>query len=353
MKSKIIYNPSDYDLYEKKICDLIANQTSIYGNKRDYLAPGLFYNFLLYVKYLIEENNLDFMKIINGDLDSLLPYLEDVSNYFVKNFIEYRHYEVLKKMIFDDYYIKTYQDRILDAYLDSNKKYLLISTASVPYINKENIDVCLRVSSKSIHPFFERYQLLDRIIGINRKYCNEYKDIKIKDYDEIILINDRNFIDFGDLSRNKVKMNSDVFMICNYSDISRYKSNNRLFSDLELKSRVNSIYIDNDKAYVRYHKYEPDNKDKKINIKNLSDVKDDNLSSILNKDEEIEDISIYVSPDDIINNHYRIGFKSYNNKDILKYEDIIKVVDQNERIINKIRELDDIIVKEINKLIIK
>ena len=360
MKSNIRFiSLSEKESMKKDILKAVKLQIEKYDKNRKYIYTSSgYYLILLYSKYIIEKEKMNYTKIIGGDLDELLPYLQEAfkNNYtfVLRNFIDYKLYELLPLIAFKDYEIEVYKDRVLDSFVEKNKKYLLVSSGiTIPYIKYENVDMFSeRFFYKKIKKYsliVKGYQILDEILGIKRKYLYSNEEINFNDYDEIIFINDSKYQDYYSFeTKNKIPINN-FFMISKYSNISNYQSNTAFLSELEIKNKIKNIYIDGEKAYIEYK----NNESNKINIKLLTSIPDSNLREIISSREEIPNISIYVTPDDIIKNNNRIGFSAYNKKRIKKEKDILDIVDDNKEILKKIRELDDIISNQIDKMIIK
>ena len=146
MKSKIKYVNDVYN--SKFISEIYGLITDSFQNNNINRIFGnvYYYGMLVYAKYIIERERIDYSKIIDGDIEELSGFLKERFNKlfplpFIKNFKDAKLYEILKKMAFEDYEIPVYSDRFLDAYLDKNKKYLIISSYKIPYIAYSNVDI--------------------------------------------------------------------------------------------------------------------------------------------------------------------------------------------------------------------
>lgn len=359
MKSKIKYiSDKEKNVFKEEIIAQIEEYRKAI-NQDKVLGSSIYYDLLIYAKYIIEKENLDYFKIINGQTDELIKLLKERYKGVpvkIDNLKEYKLYEILGKLAFNDYVIEIYKDRVLDAYLDPNKKYLMVNASIRTYIQYPNIDIIcedFEINNKDSYALC-KYKMRDEIIGIERNYYSSWNNINLEEYDALIFINDNKakYIEFSEFNRKHITRMKEVFMITNYSNISNYKSSNgisRLFTSVrELKNKIKSVYIDDEKAYITYiHKDEED----KINIKELSNIPDDKLKNIIDSDKEIENVSIYVTSQDIIENNYRIGFKTYNNKTDNK--ELLRLVDNNARMTKRIRELDDEISRQIDRMIVK
>ena len=359
MNNKIIYLDNNEENIFKHDLMKQLREYILSKNERVSVLSQL-YEILLYSKYLIEKNNLDYFKISNGDIDELMNLLIQ-SNYFIRlSLVLFKKQEIYKfigKIAFEDYRIEIHKDRILDNCIDNNKKYLLISTNNRDYVSYSNVDIYIENDKHLIN--INRDKIYDEIQNINRNYYIDLKDIDINIYDEIIYINDNtNYISYTEFRKKLLKESNqlftkEVFMITNYSNISNYiyEKDNIILRENEINV-IKNIMIDNNKAYILYdYKNRKLINDTKINIKELSNIKDEDIKEYINNDKEIDNISIYVDRESIINNNYRIGFNAYNKK--IDNKKILMLIDRNTTITKRIRELDEEISNQIDRMIIK
>ena len=346
------------NILRKEIINKINNYTKDYDIK--YFSIDDIYYLLIYSKYIIEKYNLDFSKILNDNIEELLPYLQDKCRSYIRKgilnkYIEYKIYHLIKFVIYREYTFEVYKDRVIDLYIDTNKRYLLVSNVAVPYINHSNVDIYYEkgiLLNGLVAPSIYEYSIKDEIIGINRECYNNLKDIDFTKYDTIIVLNDTK--EPYDIIKEykKIFRKCKVLLKCKYSDISKYRTTFDDFRYKDQSSNINTILLDKSLAYLLYNYT---NKDTKINIKELSNIEDKDLSNIINTKDSIDNVSIYVNVDDIINNRYRIGFSYYNSNNINDNttKDIIKLVDYNEYLTNRIKELNDEISKKLDEMFIK
>ena len=312
---------------------------------------------LYYAKYLIEKNNLDYGKIINGEIDELIDLLKDKlkeiinGDRVIKDLESKKYYELLKHIAYQDYEIPSLNDRILDKFIDKNKKYLFISTGYIPYLKYENVDIYIdhRISKVmgKYSSSLNNYLLFDDILGIDRKLYNSFADINPSDYDYVIYYNYGTYLEYNDYIKPSHIRFKNIFAIYDYNKISNYKNNKKY----RLLHNTKSIFIDNSKAYIIQEASYNIRLDKTINIKELTNVDDNDLSNILLIDKEIEGISINVLPDDIINNNFRIGLSAYINKK--GNNEIIKLIDKNLVITERINRLNEMISNKIDEMIVR
>ena len=345
MISNIKYVQDKDNNQRKLIKELIQEQVKKFEKEMDMriVYRSYLYELVLYAKYLIEKNNLDIRKIVEGNYENLELLLEDRFKVFNNPQLKYAFsdYElnvVLKKIIFDDYEISTYMDRVLDNYIVADKKYLLISTHDIDYIKYSNVDIYL-----DIHPTkIERKKVIDEILGNNRIYYNSLAEVNFKDYDEIIYINDgREYKHILDTLPNKLNGLTNIFMICKYADISRY-------DDLIC---IESIMLDKDKTYIKYRV--GNCKINEIIIKELSKIDDSELKDTMNSNKKKKDVCIHVTREDFRKHNYRVGINTYKNDINNDKTKIIKLIDYNKSITNRLRELDEEISKQIDEMIVR
>ena len=306
---------------------------------------------------------MDYMKIIDGEVDDLVSILKEkfkkyfVSS-FVNNFTKCKLYEILKKMAFEDYEIYTYKDRVLNAYIDNNKKYLLISNRisnssvcypthkinrirDTSYINYSNIDF-YDTEIEERKQFI--YELLDEVTNNKRNYYNHLIDIDLNKYDSIIYLNDLEYIDCFDYvyKKNHIR-EKNIFMVCKYSSISIYTGN---FNE------IGRILIDNSKAYIEYPIIKDNKKEKTVNLKEISTISDTDLKDIINSTKQMDTISINISHKDFLDHAHRIGFTTYTENNVSR-DKILRLIDYNKIITNKIDNLNEEIALQIDKLFVK
>jgi len=357
MKSKIKFlnNPKDSRVKKLITEEIISYEKNSEDHARTHYSTEVTYDLLFNAKYIIERDNLDVGKIIEGDVEELIRLLREdfkelnspVGRLVINNIKKYKLYEILRKMIYEDYEIVTYSDRVLDSYIENNKKYLLICESPLGFINHPNVDIYYQRCSIYMNQLLH---IEDKLLEYERKYYTSLEDIPFREYDSVIYINNNN--EYKDISSligpYYIKINN-MLMICNYSTISRYKS--RI-------ERIKSFLIDKDKAYLEYQKVmterlNTNRDDFKICIKDLSNIKDEDLKEIINTDKEIENVCKYVTLRDIRVNSHRIGFKVYNRELNADRGRILRLIDYNAYLTGKIKELDIEISNQIDRMIVK
>lgn len=342
MKSKIKYtNDVRNSKLRQEVYELISESFQNNNVKRIF-GNNYYYGMLLYAKYIIEKEKMDYSKIIDGDIDELLGFLKErFKKLFplpiVSNFKDAKLYELLKKIAFEDYEIPAYSDRFLDAYLDKNKKYLLVSSYKIPYIVYDNVDIYDA-------DMYERqqfmYEILDEITGNKRNYYTDYKQFDMNNYDMVIYLNDgAKNVDYRDKVLLKHRAPANFLMVCWYSYISNFKG---------IFGSIDEVFLDSNKAYVRFNRSLGREEDK-VRIREISNISDYEIKNFINSDNEKN--TVVISYEDFINHGRRIGFSTYKKDN--GHEKLLRLIDYNKMITNKIDSLNEEIASQIDRLFVK
>ena len=185
------------------------------------------------------------------------------------------------------------------------------------YITYEELDIT-KYNYLYINDFVPRYRFIknsnDNFYGIIRKMINKNKELNIilhTDYKKISNINEGWYIlDYLD----KVILYDEV-------DTFLYFKNN-----------------DNDEVSI-------------INYDGLKIKELDKLYEIINNNRRMKDVLTKTTIKNIKENHYRIGFRLYQNKLETDIRNINEIVDENTRLLSRLNNLNNDIAKEIDKLI--
>ena len=150
-----------------KFKEEILNYYNEVYNTHTLFMPHTFIDMLYYAKYLIEKNNMDYSSILQGNIDELADELNKgykefgllnrmiIKRYFVDN----KFYTLLKYIAFQDYELPSFNDRVFDAFIEEDKKYLFISSGNVPYIKQANVDILADKSYRSSTDSFSAINL--------------------------------------------------------------------------------------------------------------------------------------------------------------------------------------------------
>ena len=350
MKSSIKFINDDKDSRVKKeVLELIKERTN---NDKGFYPLHLYYDLLIKSKYIIEENNLNVSSILDGDIDELVNKLKEKNvldsklyNLMLKKFVDNKIYEFIKKIIYEDYEIVCFNDRVFNALIDSNKKYIVVCNENIGFINNPNVDVFMY--GASLYKY-ESAKMYDEIVGFNRNIFIDEKDINYDDYEKIIFINTKHNSSNNIVIKKEFADYDKLIMICNYSDISKYKDG---------LLNIKSILMDKDKAYIEYKlikgKEKPNDKDSLICIKELSNVNDDDLKKEIKNNKEKENICLYASVLDIKLNSRRLGFNAYKKEYNVDRTKVLRLIDYNEKLTRDIDELNKEIATQIDKLVVR
>ncbi len=348
MKSKIKFiNDDKESRIKKETIELIKEKI----DNKSFHPSSYFYDLLIYSKYIIERDNLNVQTILDGDVDELIEKIKEeckidnIFNILIKEFKDYKIYELIRKVIYEDYEIVIYNDRVINSYIDKKKKYLMVCKLD-GYINYSNVDVYIPIPTLYL---LNRILLYDKITGNKRNIFVDSNDIKFKDYETVFLINNKRkaYNDDYSIKKNFFDIKK-LIMVCNYSEISKY---------YEGVLNIKTIMMDRDKTYIEYRILDEskrlDDSEYKTCIKELTNISDDNLKRIIDSDEEIENICIYTTAKDIKNNGCRIGFKAYNKKYNVDRTKALRLIDYNAKITHEIEELNKEISLQIDRLIVR
>lgn len=358
MKSNIKYISDEKESKIKKdVIDLIRERQK---NEPFAHSSSYYYYLLIYSKYIIERDKLNASNIIDGDIEELLDKLksskvfkENDLSYLLKGFEKNKIYEFIKKVIYEDYEVVKYEDRVVNALMDPKKKNLIVSTDSIGFVTSPNVDVYIYNTSSNL--VTTKFKVYNEIIGINNSYYLSSDDIDFKKYDKVFFYNTRYATDKTLLSLKHYYYDiNKFFMICNYSEISKYKE-----SLLNLKS----IIMDKDKVYIEYMKLKElrtveeirrlEDSDIKVCLKELTNLDDDKLKEVVDSYEEKENVCIYASLKDFKNNSHRLGFKAYNRKFDLDRTKVLRLIDYNEKITSDIEKLNKEISQRIDEIVVR
>ena len=322
--------------------------------------PRTYIDMLYYAKYLIEKNNMDYSSILQGNIDELADLLNKGYKEFgllnrmmiKRDFVDNKFYTLLKYIAFQDYEFPSFNDRVFDAFIEEDKKYLFISSGNVPYIKQPNVDILAdksyRSSTDSFSAIMSSYFIYDEIRGIKRNIYKSAEEVNRKEYDYIIYYNHGKYMDMAEYLHQKCIVTKNTFSIYNYNNISNISSKERKYS---LLRSMKNVIIDKGNAYILQEGLYNRNLDNPINIKDLTYIDTDKIKDILLSTEEIKDVSINVLPDNMLEHNLRIGISIYTNNDDKK--DILNLIDRNNTITNRINELNEKISNKIDELIVR
>ena len=162
----------------------------------------------------------------------------------------------------------------------------------------------------------------------------------MKDYDMVIYLNDgAKNVDYRDKVLLKHRAPSCFLMVCWYSYISNFKG---------IFGSIDEVFLDSNKAYVKFNRSLGREEDK-VRIREISNISDYELKNFINSDNEKN--TVVISYEDFINHGRRIGFSTYKKDN--GHEKLLRLIDYNKMITNKIDRLNEEIASQIDKLFVK
>ena len=196
------------------------------------------------------------------------------------------------------------------------------------------------------------FKFYDLVLGNNNKYLkfneinyDEYQDVLICDETPVYLYK-KNAVNSEIISLigNLVTKGKNVVLKTTFKKISNMR-------DFRLRLKyLSQIILLEDIAYL-YFKHKEDgnvsiidyNKDK---IESL-----EKLMQIIKNNNEENNILVKTTVEEIKNNNYRIGFKLYQDGQEFEKRNINTIVDENTRLIDRLKDYDSRIAQEIDRLI--
>lgn len=320
--------------------------------QRKYISPYVLEKIifeLLILKYYCDNNILEYEETINKKIIPELPLPigeEKLHNIQYTNLLSFIQYCDLKQLI------KEYINKKKNNFIDMDKPKLYIATN----LNFENYDVTGNTTYVTdqfdiIPTSVRKFKILDKMLEINNKYI-ELKDVKIKDYNKIIIYDEEPEYKFIKKENNIyslieyliVRTNTNIILQTTFKKISNIKEARRI---LHYLSQV--LLYDDETVFLNFKHKENET----ISIINYNKEKIETiekLKNIIEKNRKQEDVLVKVTEKEIRNNYYRIGFKLYQNKNENREININKIAEENEIMIRQLTLLDKSIQEEINKL---
>lgn len=311
--------------------------------------------YLLALKYYCDKSLLSYEQLIKETTEENINIEEDFiitksDKLRILKLLPLIQYENLQELVKD--YLKT--NKIGINLIDNShkkiclcnriKKFIYDMTGNTTYIidkfdlDKEEIII---------------FQFFDKALNLDNKY-SKYEDIIFENYHYVYIYDDtpkyrfikENSNDIYPLIRQILKKNNDLKIILHtdYKKISNIKQ-----SRLIMKY-MSKVLLDEETAFIFYEKKD-NNKVSIINYNKDKIYSFDKLLQIIDNDRKQKDILVKTTTEDIINNHYRIGFKLYQSSIIEKARNINEIVDENTKLIEELSTINKRIEQEINKLI--
>lgn len=319
------------------------------------------YLLLLYLKYLCVKN-----KVIDyKDTQKLLSLVEDTKKELYDKFFEKNMNELLVHLELSNIeeMLKEYIDNIKFDTLEEIDSILINKEDKVLYcINKiDNNDRVL--TSYSYHDsnlYKKRLEIIDEMLNNKREYFIDINDKDLNDINTLVVVDKEaayrylyatNIIDvINNIFIDKKEFNGKIILKTSYSKISIIKNSSILRKYL----KVVLLYEDNEKndCILVFDKEEKKNISI-VMIKKEMEKDYEKIRGIITKNVANKNYLLKVTPDNIIANNYRIGFKMYLSSNNEEAKSINDIIDENTKILEEITRLNKFIQEEMDKLVAK
>ncbi len=312
-----------------------------------------FIAYLIYLKYLCDKKDYSYDDVIENErLYEIMPDIIRMNRYFLKEdklpvnriLIQLRKYNIKDLLLeFLSYvhkpiYLHEDKDKIAYLNIESNLFSFYHEKGNATYYMK-SIDASR----------YEIFKVFDEILGIHNDYVVD-QELKVEDFNYVYIFDDiprfrknSNKENIFDQVRRYMLHNENVVLITNYNKISSFREGRFLARGIQ------TILLDHLNATIHFK----DQSDKKeITIINHNQIKDSNqLKRIIKNNRKQKGVLLKITLDDLIENHYRIGFHLYELEKTHVIKDINKIVDENTYYLERLNHINEKVEKEINKLL--
>ncbi len=309
---------------------------------------------LLVLKYLCDQGKESYPDLIKKGILKSWSYKIDeyaiFANNIPTNLLALIQYENLEDLV--------------QEYLKQKKSRLNIVNKGLPklafcsHFNKETYDptgnttYIINKFNVSISGLFN-FKFFDLILGNNNQYLL-YDQINFANYNYVYVYDRKakfNFIHDNENSTFdlvwrllKKNANMEVILDTDYSKVAVIKN------ALYLLNKIAKIILFNDDTtYVYFNNLTKDT----ISIINCSNASMDKLEQIIKLNRKQKDVLVKVTPEDIRQNNYRLGFKLYQTEMKGENKSINELVDENTKLVDLLANINQDIELELNKLINK
>ena len=310
-----------------------------------------FLAYLIYLKYLCDKKEYSYDDVIENDqLYDIMPEVVRINRYYLNDdtlpinriLIQLKRLDVKDLLLeFLDYvekpiYLHGKNDRVAYVNIESELFSFYQDKGEASYYMR-NIDA----------PRYEIFKVFDEILGVHNYYKAD-KDLKIEGFQYIYIYDVPRFRkntreNIFDQVRRYLFHNENVVLITNYNKISNFREGRFIVRGIQ------TILLDDIKATIHFSN-QSERKD--ITIINQNQVKDsEQLLKIIKNNRKQKGVLLKITVDDLIENHYRIGFHLYELEKTSKIKDINKIVDENTGYLERLNYINEKVEKEINKLL--
>lgn len=312
-----------------------------------------FLAYLIYLKYLCDKNEYSYDDVIeNEDLYDIMPDIIRMNRFYLKKdkLPINRILIQLRKLDIKDLLVEFLEHIEKPIYLHEEKDkiaYLNIESELFSfYQSNGEATYYMRSVDASRYDIFK---VFDEILGIHNYYVIDH-NLKIEDYNYVYIYDDvprfrksSGRENIFDQVRKYLIHNENVVLITNYNKISSFRDGRFIVRAIQ------TILLDDVKATIHFSNQ---SEKKDITIINQNQIKDFlQLQKIIKNNRKQKGILLKITFDDLIENHYRIGFHLYELEKSSKIKDINKIVDENTGYLERLNHINEKVEKEINKLL--
>ena len=307
---------------------------------------------LLILKYLCEQNKESYSQLIKKGILEKWTYQIDELTIIVSNLhtsllalIQYENLEDLVREYLDT---KKLEPNIFNK--DAKKLAICSHFSKKTYDILGNTTYIIDKLNPSTRGIFY-FKFFDLVLGNNNQYLkydkidfNDYNYLYVYDYNAKFNFIRNNENDALDLIWHILWHNShlEIVLDTNYSKIAVMKN-----ASFMLHNITKIILCNDDTVYIYFHKLAKD----KISIINWQNQSLEKLEQIIKLNRQQKDVLVKVTPEEIKENNYRIGFKLYQTEIKEENKSINELVDENTKLVNKLASINKNIELELNKLI--
>lgn len=339
--------------------DVYEEMSKIVSKKRRVATPTLIELNLIplfILKYLCDNNIYSYKEIVQ--LSSLENFEIKFEDYPII-FDDFKINKLLPLIQYDDItslvkeYLNTLNTGI--SIIDSNKKKVCISTgyATSMYDISGNTTYVTDKFGIEIRKLCW-FKFFDKVLNVNNDYI-EFKDLDITKYNKLyfydfapkylFIRNSDN--DLYDLMRKLLFRNRDLDIILHTS----YKKISNMNNAWYLLKYLNVVVLyDEYNTFLRF-RHKDNNEISIINYDKIKNKSISKLHEIIKNNRRQKDVLTKTTVDEIKKNHYRIGFRLYQDKLTRDVSNINDIVSENTRLVGRLSSLNSQIEIEINRLI--
>ena len=307
---------------------------------------------LLVLKYLCDQGQESYPELIkNGNIEHWSYTIDEyifIVNNLLTSFLALIQYENLEDLVKE--YLNSHKLRPNIINKEAPKLAICSSFTEATYDILGNTIYIIDKFNTSTNGLFS-FKFYDLVLGNNNQYLS-YDKIDFTNYNYLYFYNHHikyyfirnNENDGFDLINSILHKNSqiEILLDTDYSKISVIKN-----ASLMLDKIAKIILFNDNTAYIYFNNLAKD----KISIINWSNDDITKLDQIMKLNRKQKDVLVKVTPKEIRENNYRIGFKLYETRLENENKSINELVDENTALVNRLANLNKDIELELNQLI--